>query len=318
MGLREKVRTGPGGEIDLQIGGELYVRLKENTEIQIRRPHLLEKRAPVRLFLERGALLGTIRNSKQVRNFQILTPVLEVSLRKGIFQVRSRPETRESWVGVLSGTTEVFSRAKRKPVLLRDHEKTQVKGKSAPFKASAILEEDWAQMKEAYAFFPADPEFEERQSRLVKEAGPLFRSVTQEEVLFDPHSARLERTYAKDPASGKVELKIEYDVFPSGSFAAMVFKTQDLDLGNLSRLSFQARSGAEENSPDSFRVEIKSGQKVLLTFHPRRFDPDWRNFEYAFQFPEGTAVSEIAFVFSNQTVGPRKKGAVYLRELAIR
>jgi len=264
-------------------------------------------------------------------DFQIVTPVLETFLQKGMFHVRSKPETRESWVEVLKGAARVRSSSKRKKyVALGDHEKTGVKGTSVPFNPSIISQKDWMEMKEAYRFLPRDPQFMERQSRIVREAGSLFLNVSEERAVFDPNLGYFEYQFLKDtpspsplPLQGErmkgegVYLKLEYDVLPAGSFVGMVLETRDLDLGDFSRFSFQARSDAEENSPDTFRIQVKSGQKVLLTFHARRFDSRWQNFAYSFQFPKGTPVSEISFEFSNQDVGAKKRGVLYLRDLTI-
>lgn len=318
LAVHQRVRTGPGGELDLVgIGGKLFIRLKENSKVHVRKPHLLQREASLRIYLEQGTLLGMIQNPSRRIKFQISTPLVEVSPPEGIFQVRSKPEGGESWVSMLKGSAEIRSRAKRRQVTLRSHEKTHVQGKSYPFKPSTISQEDWTQMKEAYGFSPPDVEFEERQSRLAKEAGLLFSHISEGKVFFDPNLGYLERAFVKDPESGQIQLKMEYDVFPSGSFVGMALKTEDLDLGKFSRFSFKGRSEDEESFPHRFRIEIKSGQKVLWVFHPALLTPLWKDFEYAFQVPEGSLVSEITFVFSNEMAGPQKRGVIYLRELAL-
>jgi hypothetical protein len=316
LGARDKIRTGPGGEVDLQLPDKIQIRLKENSQAEGPKPKLFEKELASRLHLLRGAIVSSTEKDF-AGQFEISTPVLVAAVRGTELRVESNPETRESWVGVLRGTAEVRSIGARKWVTVKALEKTEVKGNAPPMEPVRVSRKEWDRLKEAYELIQKSAALEARQMDLSKEAGNLFQYVFDHGTFYTEKFGYCEREFIKDEATGKVHLEVNYDVFPTGSFAGMYIKTRDLDMSKFKALSFQLRINPEEGFPESFRIELKSGSGIARLFVPREFKPNWQTFQFPLRFNQPTKITEITIVFGNEKAGTHKKGSMALRDLTL-
>ncbi|MBI4115765.1 MAG: FecR domain-containing protein [Candidatus Omnitrophica bacterium] len=315
LGLREKIRTGEKGEVDLQIPDQIQLRLKKNSQLEGRGPKFLEKELTFRLHLLRGRLIGSTQKKFQNRKLEVLTPVLVAAVRGTEFQVESNPEKQEATVGVLRGIVEVRSIKARKSVTVRGLERTGVKGRGAPTIPIRITRQEWDQLKEAYELIGKSAFLEARQLDLSKEAGTLFQFVFDHGTFYTPQFGFAEREFIKDETTGKVHLKVDYDVFPVGVVVGVYIKIRDLDLFQFKSLSFQARGDADEGFPESFRVELKTKEGITRLFTPRDLKATWQDFQFPLTVTKPTPISEMTLVFSNEKAGEHKKGTVYFKEL---
>lgn len=314
--LHDRIRTGPKSEVDLQIPGQIRLRLKENSEIEVRRPPLFAKNQSPRLYLRKGILLGSTEKDWSGDPLNLWTPTLLARVQEGGFQVETAPAARQSVVRVLRGTANVRSADRGKAeVLVRSFEKTVVPEKGAPSVPVRIERKDWDKMKEAYELIRKDLLLEARQQDLSKQAGSLFQYVSDHGTFYMDKFGYAEREFFKDEDTGTAHLDIGYDVFPTGSFAGMYMKTRSLDLSQVKAFEFQARTEPEEASPETFRIEFKSGRGTVRAFAPRDFKEMWQTYRFPIHATRPISVSEITFVFSNQKVGEGKRGLLHFRNL---
>ena len=310
---RDKIRTGPNSEIDLGVPGEIAFRLKENSQLDIKGPAFLLKSSGYRLHLIRGALIGSAEKSYSGKKLEISTPTLVATLDSPMFQIEVQPESSDSALRVLKGSAVVRSVWPLKSVRVRGLEKTEVKRNAQPVEPIRVTRQEWTQMKEAYELIRRSAAVEARQLDLSKLTGSLFEYVFDHGTFYTPEFGHAEREFMKEDASGKVSLKIDYDVFPTGSFVGVYIKTRNLDLAKFKGFEFQARVNPEEGAPESMRIEFKTETGLARVFVPRDFKPTWQDYKYPLIVRAATPITEIALVFSNEKVGNAKKGAFYLR-----
>lgn len=320
LNLGDKIRTGPKSEADLRVPDQIRLRLKENSEAEVKKPGLFEKtQAPrYQLHLRRGSLIGMTEKGFEGKRLEISTPVLVAAVLGTSFQVVADDETGDSSVRVLRGSVEVQSLRTRKTVTVRSLEKADVKaGESPTLEPARISREEWNQLKEAYEFVQKSAALEARQLDLSKEAGNLFQYVFDHGTFYTPKFGFTNREFVKDEATGEVHLEIEYDVFPTGSYVGIYFKTRNLDISKFKGLEFEVRGLPEEGYPESMKIEFKSGAGVVRAFVPRDFKEKWAKFQYPLRFNRATDLTEITFVFSNEKVGSAKKGMIHVRNLTL-
>lgn len=317
LGAKDRIRTGPQSEIDLQVPEQIAIRLKENSEIEVQSPALLEKSVRFRLHLLRGILLGSTEKKFEGEKLEITTPTLVAAVRGTLFQMEVRPDTQESSVRVLKGSVAVKSRKTRKTVLVRALEKTEVGRSAPPLAPVRVTRQEWDQMKEAYELIRTSAALEAAQMDLSKQAGNLFEYVFDHGTFYTPKFGFAEREFIRDEATGKVYLKIDYDVFPTGSFVGVYMKIRGLNVQKYKGLGFQARVKPEEGYPNAFRIELKSGTGVVRAFAPREFKETWTPFKFPAIFRKPVEITEVTLVFSNEKVGNHKKGTIYLEDISL-
>jgi hypothetical protein len=153
---------------------------------------------------------------------------------------------------------------------------------------------------------------------LKKQAGNLFNYVFDEGIFSKPSNARAHREFVADQKSGTVILRIDYDVSHEQSVSGLYFKTRNLDLSKMKRLSFSAKADDGKALPDRFRIELKSNASLVRRFSVAPMARDWRFYHFDFDFGEPTEISEMALVFENALVGRGAAvGTVYLKNLTI-
>lgn len=311
---RDKVRTGPEGEIDLRVPDQISLRIKENSEVEVRAPGFFEKKVRYRLHLLRGSLVGSTEKSYEEEQLEISTLVMVAAVRGTSFQIESNPDTQATTVRVLKGSIRVRSKSGQS-VLVQGLERTEVKGNAPPLAPVRVSRKEWDQLKEAYELTQKSAALEARQLDLSKQAGGLFQHVFDHGTFYTPKFGFADREFIQDEATGKVHLEVSYDVFPTGSFVGMYMKTRDLDLSKFKGLKLQARGNLQEGYPDSLRIELKSSSSVIRAFAPRDFKEGWQSFVFPFRVNKPTPISEVTLVFSNEKSRQYPKGKLYLRDV---
>lgn len=311
----DRLRTGPQGEIDLKIPGQMRLRLKENSEIEFRAPKFFERTHSPRLFLRRGILLGATEKQALPVSVPMATSSFVATIRECIFQIETNLKSKVSVARVLRGSLEVLPLQGRQTVTVRSLERTEVSGKRAPQTPVRVDRKEWNQMKEAYELVFKDGASEKRQFDLSKQAGSFFQYVIDHGTFYTPNLGYAEREFFKGEKSGETQMEVGYDVFPLGSLVGVYLKTRDLDLSRFKGLEFEIRGDPKEGVPDSFKIELKSGYGVVRAFKTRGVKGDWQTFQFLWRFTRPKELSEMTFVFSNEKAGNQKKGLVIFRKI---
>ena len=314
LDVGDKIRTGDKAEVDLRVPNQIHLRIKENSEAEIRRPSLFDRALRYRLHLVKGSLLGTTEKAFEGKKLEISTPVLVAAVLGTTFQIEATPETHRSTVRVLEGTVKVKALKTRKVVMVKALEKTEVTGGAAPLKPVRVTREEWNKLKEGYDLYEKSAAAEAIQLDLSKEAGSLFKHVFDHGTFYSPNYGFADREFAKDKDSGKVQFKISYDVFPVGSFVGMYIKTRYLDLLHFKAFQFQIRGNKGEGYPQSVKIEFKNGAAVVRAFVPRDFKETWQTFEFPLHFTRSSPITEVTIVVSNEKAGDHKRGAISFRD----
>ncbi len=317
LGNQDKVRTGPQAEIDLGIADQFSFRVKENSQFEVRGSKLFSKNSGYHIHLVRGSLLGSGQKNYSGSPIEVSTPTLTASFESPMFHMAVKPETSDSVVHVLEGLARVHSAKSPRIVIVHSLEKTEVGRNSVLIEASPVTRQEWNQMREAYELTTKSAAVEAKQLDLSKMAGELFlNNVFDHGTFYTPEFGHAEREFIKGE-DGKIYLKADYDVFPTGSFVGVYIKTRNLDLAKYQGFKFQAKVNAQEGYPASMRIEFKTATGLARVFVPRDFKPTWQTFVYPLIVRQPTPVTEIVLVFSNEKVGNFKKGTIYLRDFSL-
>jgi len=227
-------------------------------------------------------------------------------------------EKKKIQIGVLEGHVTTSPAASLNPKLvtigaLKKVELEKAKNIQEPV---PVTEEEWSQLREAYELVDRGAAFEARQMDLSKEAGGFFQSVFDHGTFYSPRIGFSEREFIKEK-DGKVYFQAGYDVFPRAAVVGVYFKIRNLDLSKFDALEFEARRSPDEHFPDSFRIELKSKTATVRGYAQRNFEPDWKTVRLPFQAGKSLPISEMVFVFTNETAGVDKKGALQFRNFTL-
>ncbi len=310
----DKIRTAAKGEVDLRIPNQIQLRIKENSEIEVRKPGFFDRSLRYRLYLVKGSLIGNTDKQFEGKRLEISTPVMVAAVRGTTFQIEMDSQTNQAVLRVLEGSVKVKGTKSWKTITVKELEKTEVtKGKTA--KPLKITRQEWNQLKEGYELREKSAAMEAIQLDLSKEAGSLFKKfVFDHGTFFTPNFGFADREFIHEKDSGKVFFKLSYDVFPAGSFVGMYIKTRYLDLAKFKGISFQIRGNAEEGYPQAVKIEFKNGSSIVRAFVPRDFKETWQTVEYPLRFTRAAPITEVTFVVSNEKSGDHKKGAIYVQD----
>ncbi|MFA6600898.1 MAG: FecR domain-containing protein [Candidatus Omnitrophota bacterium] len=314
----DKIKTGPGEEVDLRIPDVVFLRLKENSILSGARPGRFEKAGdkPVyRLHLIQGALIGaTEPGFRDKAELRITTAEAVTNVREGIFEIREKSPV--NWIGVLRGMTQVGSRSKfpKGAVEVLPLQCLEIKGSEAATKPARITPEEWDHMKEGYELIQRGAAHEAEQIDLARKAGTLFDKVFDHGTFYTPKVGYATREFAGTD-DGAVVLTIEYDVFPRDSFVGMYLKTRELDLREYSALEFEARLSPDTDGLKEMQIEMKSKGSVARRLSAKTFDKQWKALSFPLSANKSTPLQEITFLFAHDRVGETMKGMVELRNL---
>ncbi len=323
VGAHRKIRTGRGGRVDLTIPGQAYLRLQENSFLEIRAPQLFERGTDFRLHLERGTLLAATDKKYEGNYYEVTTPGLTARAGKGgLFRISlpvGPPPAVPPSVTVLRGTVKVRpnSAGIHRWITVKNLEKTVVDRQGRPGEPYQMSRQDWREVKEAYELGMKESGFERRQMDLSKSAGNLFEHVLDHGTFYTPELGYALREFSLDGNSGEAHLEIEYDVFPTGAFVGMYMKTRDFNLADFGGLEFQVRTVSGEDAPSSFRIEIKSKFGIARTFKASYFAAEWTTVRFPWKARKDTPIAEVTLVFSWDRVGDHKKGFLEFRNFTL-
>ena len=320
----QKVKTGPDGQINLQIENEIRLRLKGNSELENKQSAVVGKQEVYKLHFGQGVLFGVTtkefdrKKAAKKAVLEISTPRYDVDVLGSIFRIETASlASNRSWVGVLRGSVDVRSPSlffRKGGIRIRGLEQANViDGAVQP--SVRVTQEEWMSLKEAYQLLEKTAVKEAEQIDLSKHAGTFFDVVFDHGTFYTPKIWYAGREFYKDPDSGDVYLDTEYDVFPASSFVGVYIKTRNFDAAQYDGLSFEVKRNAEEGAPDSFFIEMKSKGNVVRRFAPRGFERAWKRMEFDFRAQKPTPINEVVFVFTNSRVGEAKKGVLEFRNV---
>ncbi len=309
----DKIRTGPGIEVDLQVPDQIQMRLKENSELTGQGGKIFDKETTYRLQLLKGRILGSTEKGFEKRRMEISTPVLVAAVRGTQFQVGFDAVAEHAKVEVLRGSVEVRSLRVPEVVIVKGLQKTEVSKKGAPSAPVQVTREEWDQLKEAYELSSRSALLEAQQLDLSRKAGSLFNYVFDHGTFYTPDMGFADREFFQEKTGLSSYLQLKYDVFPAYCYVGMYMKIRDLDLAKFKSVSFDARGDEEEGWPDEFRIEVKTKNGIVAAFTVKDLKPTWRSYQFPIRLSRSAMVTEMTVVISNVKVGSNKKGSVYFR-----
>ncbi len=320
----QKVKTGPDGQISLQVEDEIRLRIKGSSELENIQSAVVGKREVYKLHFGQGVLFGVTskafdrKRATKEADFQITTPKYDVDVMGSVFRIEtSRVKGGRNWVGVLRGSVEVSPPSlffRKGGTLIRGLEQVSVaEGVIQPI--TRVTRGEWGFIKEAYQLLEKTAVKEAEQIDLSKHAGSFFEHVFDHGTFFTPNVGYCGREFFRDSDTGGVYLDVEYDVFPAGSFDGVYIKTRNFDISQYSGFSMEVQRSADEGVPESFFIELKSKGNTVRRFSPRGFERTWKKMEFDFNASRPTPVNEVVFVFTNARVGEAKKGVLEFRNI---
>jgi hypothetical protein len=320
LGPDDKIKTGPGEEVDIRMPDLVVLRLQENSILSGARPGRFETKGdkPVyRVYLAQGSLIGaTEKGFEEKAVLRVTSPEIVASVHGGLFEVREK--SPGNWFGVLKGSAVVGTKSdfSKNPVTLRPLQKYEVKGNKVVASATKVSTEEWDHLKEAYELIHRGAAQEAEQLDLAKKAGNLFEKVFDHGTFYTPKVGYADRNFALND-NGEVTLTIEYDVFPRDSYVGMYMKLRDLDLINYNGLEFEARLAPDTDTLKEMQIEMKSAGSVVRRLAAKTFGKDWKRLSFPLNTGKSTPLSEITFLFSHGKVGEVNKGTVEFRNITI-
>ncbi len=312
--FQDKVRTGKEADIDFEVAGMFRYRLKEDSELEIRR----SEHGQTALKLERGLVLGETTSDGKGEMLQVETDPFILRFREAAFMVRAIDAEHAS-LDVLEGTVDAINSNASKTISVGSFQHVTVtQGAANSFRADPISLQDWKALNEIRDIRVASMPEEREQVNLRKAAGGLFRYVFDEGAFYTPNFGFAKRRFYRDKKTNFVALRIDYDVFPQGSYSGMYLKTRDLDLSKFKRFSFRLKGDSRKPVPNEMRIEFKNRRAILFGFAARPKSDGEDLYAFELKAAKPTPISEIAFVFEHQKVGPfRLSGAVLIEDLTL-
>lgn len=312
--FQDKVRTAKAADIDFEIPGVFRCRLKEDSELAIQR----DESGRTALKLERGLLLGETAGDGKGKKLQVETNQFILRFHEAAFRVRA-VDAEHASLDVLEGTVDVVTSDASKTISVGPFQHVAAaQGALDSTRLEAINIGDWKTLNEIRDIKVASLPEEKEQVSLRKAAGGFFRYVSDEGAFYTPNFGFAKRRFYRNEKTNSVALRIDYDVFPQGSYSGIYFKTRGLDLSQFRRFSFRLKGDLKKPVPDEMRIEFKSRRAVFAAF-PARPKPEGEG-AYAFELEaeKPTPLSEVVFVFEHQKVGPsRLNGAVLIEDLVL-
>lgn len=325
VGVSNWVSTGPTGEVDLAFGKSTFVRVKENSKIQIQTPQVFSKAAG-RIHLQQGTLLissqeddlqVSVPSQPTVKNQGFLYDLFAkfvVSAQHATFSVTSIPEKGTYQVSVLQGQLQVAPGIPYKSTSLKGLEMIQ----GGSFEKAAISQVEWAKVREAYEITPKSAAKEAQQIDLARKAGNFFNYVFDHGAFYQEKWGWSSREFiVPEEVGAPVYLQTDYDVFPKGSWVGLYFKTRNFDFSKFKTFSLDARRAAGQNYPDYIRIEFKTKYTAIRTFAIKMVREDWQTFSFPVTFSKETPITEVTVLFTNDKVGPNKAGAVQFKNFKL-
>ena len=315
----DKIRTGETADIDLKVQGVYDLRLQPASEIEVLPPRRGSGPETAHIKVLKGSVLGLAGNQPGEQLIDIDAPTFSASMNQALFSVKTEGE-KQSSVSLLKGESEVGVFNFEQPISIKALEILTVPSDLTERpQARRVSYQEWRALSEARDLIAGvSAEKEAEQVDLRTKAGSLFQYVFDEGVFFKPKWGYADREFYEDEGEEKVVLRISYDVYPEYSYSGMYFKTRNLDLSKVHRITFSLKSDPDKPVPDQFRIEMKDNYSTVRGFAVKPIQPNWRFYSFDFNANTETPVTEITFVFENTKVGPlNTNSTVYLKDLVI-
>ncbi len=313
---RDKIRTQSDSDLDFSIPNVLELRLKASSEVEVMKTKHEEQ---LKFKLSKGGLLGFTDTQFGNRELEVVTPRLDTEIQDdATFFIQTGKVYSQA--GALVGKINVRPAKKSKQkVTVNALETVMVKDDpKAEFKPKRVNYQEWKALSEARDLTTVSVEKAAEQVDLRKKAGSMFKFVFDEGVFFKPNWGFADREFYESPDSKEVILRLDYDVFPQNSFSGMYFKTRDLDLSRVKRISLNVKSDPNKSAPDQFRIELKDELSTVRGYAVKPISKDWTNYNFEIHVVKPTPIGEVVFVFENTRVGAlNTSGRVYIKDLII-
>lgn len=314
------IKTGAEGEIDIEIPGQVKLRVKENSEVVIGKTYFYEKQPPLRVVIESGRILATREKDSTLKNLELKTNSLAarfVNDSQGSAALNVEATDDASKVSVIRGQAEVQKAGflSSSKILLSPLEKVESKKGQKTAESQKISRDEWDKMKEIYELTQKSAAQEAKQLDLAKKAGSFFEYVFDHGSFYTPKFGYCERQFFLQEDGETSYAQIEYDVFPPGSYAGIYVKTRDLDAAKFSAFELEIRKVEGEGFPMNVRVELKSKSGLVRAFALKNPGEGWEKRTFPLLFKKETLLTEVTVVFHNTMVGENKKGMIEFRNI---
>jgi hypothetical protein len=315
--MGDKLRSGKDGEINLELPGEIRVRVKQNSEFGFLGPKPYDKNPYMRLNLEDGEMFIATQKGFSEEKMDFVTPQSVIQTSGGYFRVQTNSETNKSSVGLMRGKAQVRKNEflNEDWISIKGLETLEVDGTGIVKNPTRVTRDEWNLLREIYELTLKSAASEAEQLDISKEAGTFFNYVFDHGTFYTPKFGYAGRDFFKEETSGEILLEVEYDVFPRGSFVGVYIKTRELNLMDYDFLELETRRVDEEGSPMNVKIELKSKSNVVRSFAIKQPQIQWEKQVFPLRVKKETLSNEMTLVFIHDRVGEDKKGALQLRNI---
>lgn len=316
----DKIRTGANADIDFQIPEVANLRLKDRSSFSV----VPGKTGGLVIQLGEGSALIFAGVNPAAKGFEVQIGRWSASVKEAAMMVRAgKPAPAALYV--LEGSASVRPARGKSAVTVAELEFVTLSpdGSALPVPAP-VSAKDWRLLDEIHELEPSSAADEKEQADLRQGAGTLFRYVLDEGVFFTPKWSFARRKFYRDPQEAGTALRLDYNVYLDGSFSGLYFKTRDLDLAKLKRISLKLKGDPKRPVPAEVRIEIKNRHGTIRGYAVKPISREERLYSFdlsaAKQWSQTATkpapVAEIVLVVENAKVGAlNKASALYLKEL---
>ncbi|MBN1687658.1 MAG: hypothetical protein JW893_01010 [Candidatus Omnitrophica bacterium] len=329
----ERVWVSPYSQADIAAGENVFVRMKGDSEIEIRKPGLsLLGWAAYRLHVRRGQVFIMVTSPKSLQisvphsvkiekvgdaYVQIWKPLFVAALKKGAYLVDVNHEEKSATLSVLRGKASVRRGTLGQKIQLGVHEKLLVDLENVDAEPMRLEMKDWSNLEEIYAMdFKSTPGV--GQSEAVRYfpgnlGGKVKEIGTRSEQGDGYVTYRFVSPVTQDQANSV--LKLTYEVMNEGDAASFYIQTKNLDLSQYESLELLMALELSDNPPERFVVELKSGGRTVRNFLIRDLSRGSSIKSFPLQVTSPIMLSEIVIRFRNSLAGSSKVGSVRFNEI---
>ena len=315
--MGDKIRSGEDGEVNLELPGEVRVRVKQNSEFGFMGPKPYDKNPYMRLNLEDGEMLVATQKGFSEEKMDLVTPQTITQTSGGYFRVQTSTSDNKSNIGLMRGKAQVRKNEflNEDWVEIKGLETMELDQTGVVKNPTRVTRDEWNLLREIYELTLKSAASEAEQLDISKEAGSLFEYVFDHGTFYTPKFGYAGRDFFKEESSGETLLEVEYDVFPRGSFVGVYIKTRELDLMDYDFLELETRRVEEEGSPLNVKIELKSKSNVVRSYAIKQPQVKWEKQVFPLRIKKETPTNEMTLVFIHDRVGEDKKGAIQLRNI---
>ncbi len=313
LNLGDKIRTNSESTLQMDLAEDLRIQVDPDSEIRGQGPKLYDREKKYSLDLEYGRLMTAFsRHSAQNKILEIHTGIADILTSAGVF-VLTKSRSGTCTVGILKGSLSIYALHAKFPTVHLSQGKAEWKPGSTEVKISPLSLQERREMAAAYLLTIRDPNSHQNQRDASQKSGNIFRHAYFIGDFFTSSQGYTESDFIDD--EGLRVLDLFYDLFMPGTFGGFYIETSDLDLQKFDRVTFDLRSKEGLPPPKSFRVEFKSGKRIVRSFGFRDISAEWKNYSAPLKVSTPTPISEIVIVFTYDGIGDVKQGGIQLRNI---